>query len=73
MGNWKLVSAQKNGSQWELYDLGKDRNEMHDLSAQQSERARQMDARWTELEATFRRQFSSYGGGVGRKPRVVRH
>ena len=66
MGNWKLVSAQDNGSQWELYDLGKDRSEMHDLSAQQPERARRMEARWTELEAAFRRQFSPDGGGVGR-------
>ena len=66
MGDWKLVSAHENGSQWELYDLDKDRSEMHDLSAQQPERPRQLDPRWTELEATFRRQFSSDGGGVGR-------
>ncbi len=58
MGNWKLVSARENESQWELYDLGKDRSEMHDLAAQQPDRARSMQTRWTELETTFRRQYS---------------
>jgi len=66
MGNWKVVAAQENKDLWELYDLGKDRSEMHDLSVQQPERARQMEARWTELEAMFRRQFSPDGGGVTR-------
>jgi arylsulfatase len=66
MGNWKVVAAQENKDLWELYDLGKDRSEMHDLSAQQPERARQMEARWTELEATFRRQFSPEGVGAER-------
>jgi len=66
MGNWKLVSAQENESQWELYDLGQDRSEMHNLVAQQPERARQMNDRWTELERTFRGQYSSSGAGAGR-------
>ena len=57
MGNWKLVSARENESQWELYDLGKDRSEMHDLAAQQPDRAHQMQSRWTDLETTFRRQY----------------
>jgi arylsulfatase len=58
MGNWKLVSARENESQWELYDLGKDRSEMHNLAAQQPDRARTMQTRWTELETTFRRQYT---------------
>ena len=58
MGDWKLVSAQENESRWELYDLAKDRSEMNDLAAQQPDRARRMETRWTELEAAFRRQFS---------------
>ena len=66
MGNWKVVSAQENQDLWELYDLGNDRSEMHDLSEQQPERAHLMEARWTELEATFRRQFSPQGVGAGR-------
>ena len=66
VGNWKLVSAQENANQWELYDLGKDRSEMHNLAEQQPERARQMNARWTELERTFRQQYSP--GGAGSPP-----
>ncbi len=58
LGNWKIVSARENENQWELYDLGADRSELHDLAATQPERARQMEARWTELERTFRRQYS---------------
>jgi arylsulfatase len=58
MGDWKLVSARENENSWELYDLGNDRSEMHNLAAQQPDRARNMETRWTELEATFRRQFS---------------
>jgi arylsulfatase A-like enzyme len=61
MGDWKLVSARENENQWELYDLGKDRSELHDLAAQQPDRARQMEARWTELETTFRRQYATSG------------
>jgi arylsulfatase A-like enzyme len=53
-----VVSAQENKDLWELYDLGNDRSEMHDLSARQPERARDMEGRWTELEATFRRQYA---------------
>jgi len=58
MGDWKLVSAREREDQWELYDLGKDRSEMHDLAAQQPERARRMESRWKELEQTFRSQYS---------------
>lgn len=58
LGNWKLVSARENENQWELYDLAKDRSEMNNLAAQQLDRARRMETRWTELETAFRRQFS---------------
>jgi arylsulfatase len=58
MGDWKVVSARENENSWELYDLAKDRSEMHDLAAEQPDRARSMETRWTELEATFRRQYS---------------
>jgi arylsulfatase A-like enzyme len=58
MGDWKMVSARENENQWELYDLGKDRSELHDLAAQQPERASAMEARWKELETTFRRQYA---------------
>jgi len=58
MGDWKLVAAREKEDRWELYDLGKDRSEMHDLAAQQPERARRMESRWKELEQTFRGQYS---------------
>ena len=63
MGNWKLVSARENENQWELYDLGKDRSELHDLSAQQPERVSKMQPRWTELETPFRRHFAPNAAG----------
>ena len=66
VGNWKVVSAQENQGLWELYDLGKDPSEMHDLSAQEPERARRMEARWTELETMFRDQYSAKGAATGR-------
>ncbi len=43
-GEWKLVS--KHPGKWELYNMTEDRTEMHDLSAQQSERVVQMAAQW---------------------------
>jgi len=58
-GDWKLVSARDDGDVWELYDLGADRSEMADQSAEHPKRAAQMEALWKELEATFRRQAES--------------
>ena len=46
-GNWKLVLDQSFGK-WELYDIARDRTEMHDLAAQQPERVAAMSARWQE-------------------------
>ena len=59
LGNWKIVSARENENTWELYDLAKDRSELHNLAGQQPQRLRRMESRWNELETTFRRQFSS--------------
>jgi arylsulfatase len=56
MGNWKLVSAREDQDAWELSDLATDRCEMVNLAPQQPDRVRQMEARWKELEAEFRRQ-----------------
>jgi len=58
LGDWKIVSAREKGDEWELYNLAKDRSELHNLAAQQPERVRRMESRWTELESTFRRQYS---------------
>jgi arylsulfatase len=56
VGTWKLVSAQEDHDAWELFDLAADRCEQVNLAAQQPDRVRQMEARWKELEAEFRRQ-----------------
>jgi arylsulfatase len=45
LAKWKLVAKGPAGK-WELYDLEKDRTEMHDLAAQQPKRTREMTARW---------------------------
>ena len=43
VGDWKLV---RQGKTWELYDLSRDRTEMHDLAAQEPERREELIARW---------------------------
>lgn len=55
-GNWKIVSAREDGDRWELYDLSTDRSETVDRAADQPQRVEAMVARWTALEAEFRRQ-----------------
>jgi arylsulfatase A-like enzyme len=40
-GNWKLVWS-KEKKKWELYDLAKDRSEMHDLSATMPQKVQQL-------------------------------
>jgi arylsulfatase len=44
LGSWKLVSRYP--AEWELYDVGADRTERHDLAAQQPERVRQLAGQW---------------------------
>ena len=43
-GDWKIVSA--NGGQWELYDIGKDRSELNDLSQQNPTKANELIELW---------------------------
>jgi len=45
VGNWKLVAKGPAGK-WELYDIDRDRAELHDLAGQQTERVKQMVAQW---------------------------
>lgn len=63
LGKWKLVSkgellngdygTWKNYKQgpWELYDIEKDRSELHDLSEEYPERVREMAAIWDDYAA----------------------
>ena len=44
LGDWKAV-AQGRGD-WELYDLNRDRAEMHDLAARHPQKARELAALW---------------------------
>ncbi|MDQ6700483.1 MAG: arylsulfatase [Acidobacteriota bacterium] len=45
IGNWKAVALLP-GGEWELYDMEKDRTEMHDLAREQPQRVRAMADRW---------------------------
>ncbi len=44
-GNWKLV-AKSNKRPWELYDIKNDRSELHDLSKEQPQRVKELEAMW---------------------------
>lgn len=46
-GKWKLVRG-ANTSQWALFDMNADRTETNDLSAEYSDRCRQMEAEWLD-------------------------
>jgi arylsulfatase len=43
-GRWKLVA--KENQPWELYDLAKDRSELHDLAAKQPGKVAELSAKW---------------------------
>ena len=45
VGDWKLV-AKGPGGAWELYDIGADRGEQHDLAAQHPDRVADLKGRW---------------------------
>jgi arylsulfatase len=45
VGDWKLVRFGRNGA-WELYDLKKDRTELHDLASSQPAKARELAQKW---------------------------
>ena len=66
VGDMKLVRLGRNGP-WELYDLGQDRTEQHDLAATQPGQARDLAAQW---EAWAKRtQVLPYPGNYsGRLP-----
>jgi arylsulfatase A-like enzyme len=45
VGDWKLVRFHRKGA-WELYDMKADRTELHDLSAEQPERVKELTDKW---------------------------
>lgn len=46
-GNWKAVKD-NNHSQWELFDLSKDRSEQYDLAAQQPDLLKRLIGKWQD-------------------------
>lgn len=54
-GNWKLV--RQNRADWELYDLGNDRTEMHDLAAAQPEKLQEMLAAYEAYQAKSKKEL----------------
>src|SRR5579875_3426196 len=52
VGDWKLVAAGAKGP-WELYDLKTDRGESHDLAEKRPEKARELEAIWTQHYREF--------------------
>ena len=55
----KYAFTREDQDAWELFDLGTDRCEMKNLAAQQPDRVREMETRWKELDAEFRRLAES--------------
>lgn len=58
-GDWKVVEARDSG--WELYHLGRDRTEMHDLARQNPDRLASLTAAWESLWSTFQEQARASG------------
>ena len=53
VGDYKLVAAGADGA-WELYDLSTDRAESKNLSAEMSDKVRELSQRWEAKEFEFR-------------------
>jgi len=64
VGDWKLVSAEKQGGQWELYDLGKDRCESNNLAATMPDKVRELEQAWNKQEEQCRTLALSDGQGA---------
>ena len=67
--DWKLVSEAEREGTWELYNLKRDRAEVHDLSAEQPQRVAAMAELWRELD----HQFRSHSGATLPSTRTTRH
>ncbi len=68
VGDWKLVSAAKQGGQWELYDLSKDRGESHDLAAAMPDKVREMEQLWNQQAEQCRTLALADGQGAPKPP-----
>jgi len=62
VGDWKLVRADYRGP-WELYDMKKDRTEMHDVSTQHPDVAKDLLEKWKLwADRTHVKPFPPHGG-----------
>ena len=52
VGDWKLVSKEKDGA-WELYNLSRDRTETTDLAAKFPEKVRELEQAWAKHLSEF--------------------
>ncbi|MDQ5979846.1 MAG: hypothetical protein QG602_2821 [Verrucomicrobiota bacterium] len=50
--NWKAVQPAENNAPWELYDLSRDRTELHDLAINEPARLAEMTAAWQQWAET---------------------
>ncbi len=66
VGTWKLVAKGARGA-WELYDMQKDRTEMHDLAASQPERMKEMVGLWERWARRTHAIPWPYGEPYGKK------
>jgi arylsulfatase len=55
IGDWKLVASGKDAA-WELYNLGKDRSETHDLASENPDKVAELSAAWTKHMEEFKEQ-----------------
>jgi arylsulfatase len=72
VGDWKLVRAGYRGA-WELYDMKADRTEMHDLSSEHADIAKDLLAKWEAwTERThvkpFPKSTTAQAANVQKKP-----
>jgi len=64
VGDWKLVSAAKQGGQWELYDLSKDRCESNNLAASMPDKVRELEQEWNKRADEIRALALADGQGA---------
>ena len=53
VGDYKMVSAKRDGGVWELYNMAKDRGEQMNLTQAQPERVQAMLATWEKMDKQF--------------------
>lgn len=63
VGDYKMVSAKRDGGDWELYNMAIDRGEQKNLARAQPERVQAMAAKWEALDKQFVKD-----SGVSEKP-----